>query len=145
MKRKHVDDDEILGRGVFSSTYSNGKKKLSFFTRELASCLGTMSVDRLTHADKSTLCRVHDDDAAKRGQGRQFYGWYTFETSVARDIGLDAVPSPSTDSRNIWHANLIVPEGDDSLPVFANKLSAASEWRFRPLGPQVVMDIEGTG
>ena len=142
MKSDQVEDDEKLGRGVFSSDNASGKGKRSFFVDELTGCGGELSVDRLTYADITVLSKIHDDGATKRGANRQFYGWYAFTAALVRSIGLDAIPSDSTNPENRWHASLLVPQEGEALVNCVNKISAEAEWEPRALSSQIVEYIE---
>ena len=105
-----------------------------------------MSVDRLDYADIDVLCEVHDAEALARGSDRSFYGWLTFATELVRHIGLDVEPTPSTDPRNLWHAELAVPDfdtdTDDSVTEYAHALLSESQWQPKPLSRRVREDIE---
>ena len=105
-----------------------------------------MSIDRLDYANIEVLCEVHDDEALARGSDRKFYGWLTFATGFVRQIGLDVEPSPSTDPRNLWHAEITVPDFDpdefDSVTEYANALMSEYQWQPKPLSRRVREDIE---
>ena len=142
-----VADHEKLGRGVFESGVAGRvPPRVNFFEQELAYNQGQMSVDRMTYADINVLCEVHDDDAIRRGPNRKFYGWYTFSVDLVREIGLNVDPSQSSDPRNIWHAEVGLPDADsdlgDAITTYANAISSEAEWEPRPLNPEAQRDIE---
>ena len=147
MNSNLVEDGETLGHGVFDSSNADRKSPRSRFFKDAIRHGGrTVSVDRLDYADKDILCAVHDDEALARGDDRQFYGWYTVGSDLIRSIGLDVVPSPSTDPRNIWHADLSIPdfavEDDDQITEYAESLKSEAKWLRRPLNPRARRDIE---
>jgi hypothetical protein len=137
-----VENHETLGRGVFDSKLvGRAPPPARFFEHDLTYYQGQMSVDRMTYANKNTLCEAHDDEARHRGANRQFYGWYTFPATKVRAIGLSVMPTPSDDSRNIWHAEVTVPNLDD-IAKYANAIRLEAEWEPRPLGPKAQKDVE---
>ena len=145
-----VDDGETLGHGVFDRNKAHkDHPPVSLFSRALQYGIGKMSTDRLDHADIDVLCVVHDEEALGRGSDRQFFGWYTFEASLVRSKGLDAMPTPSTDPRNEWHADVVMlaysTEKQDQIIAFAAALNAEAKWRPKPLNRQAREDIEQTG
>ena len=150
MNPDSVEDKEILGHGIFHSKHAHRiPPRPSLFEDALNYGHGNMSVDRLDYADKDVLCKVHDDEAHRRGPDRSFYGWLTFDTSLLRHIGLEVCPTPSTDARNLWHADLVLPgfstDDQDEITQVAEKLRAMARWEDRPLNPRVRADIEDAG
>ena len=145
-----VANDETLGRGVFDGNVAGRTPpRANFFENELSYNQGHMSVDRMTYADSTVLCQVHDDDALRRGPNRTFYGWYTFPVALVRAIGLDVEPTQSTDPRNEWHAEVSVPDSDsdmnDAITAYANAISSEAAWEPKPLNPGAQRDIEQAG
>ena len=140
MNSVRVEDDETLGRGVFDS--DNAERippRARFFEDAFIYGNGRMSVDRMDYADPNILRAVHDDEAQSRGPNRSFYGWYTFETELVRDIGLEVEPTPSTDTRNEWHADLMMldfaEDAEDIITEYAEGLKSEAKWEPRPLDP----------
>lgn len=147
MNLQKVEDGERLGHCVFESSNANrAKPRTRFFEDSIKHASGRMSVDRLTYADLDVLCAVHDDEALARGKNRTFYGWYWFTSDAVRAARLDVEPSPSTDVRNIWHADVLFADFDPSRSALilrqANALHSACKWEPRPWNPQLRTDIE---
>ena len=141
-----VENEETLGHCVFNSKNACRPPRAGFFEDPLIHGDGLMSVDRLDYADKDILCEVHDEEALKRGSDRSFYGWLTFEAVLLRRIGLEVYPTPSTDPRNLWHADLKIPnfseDAKDEISQFAEELRAMAKWEEKPLNRQAREDIE---
>ena len=147
MNPKIVEEGETLGHGAFSSGNARRKRpRASFYESAIAHGMGAFSVDRLDFADIEVLCDVHDDDAKSRGENRSFYGWYYFTSDLVRSSGMGVSPTPSEDSRNIWHADVTIPKFSNAPADFitkcANALTAESRWQARPLNRMAREDIE---
>ena len=155
MNSDRVEDDEQVGHGVFQSNDAGRSPPRSRFWKDQLSYYGErLSVDRLTYAPRLVICEIHDEDAASRGSDRNFYGWYLFEVTNLRKVGVEAEPSDSTNPRNKWHADLVVPGvvrgDDDSVVAGAERLKAAtSSWEPRELNAEALRDVneasEGLG
>ena len=104
-----------------------------------------MSVDRMTYGDRGILLQVHTGEAANRGDNRSFYGWYVFPADLVRATGLEVIPSEATDKRNIWHADVIIPDSETPIVVYANAISSEAEWEPKPLNDKAKEDIEQVG
>ena len=150
MNPERVEDGEKLGHGVFASNDARPDKlRARFFEDAINYAIknldGRMSVDRLTYADMDILRAVHDDDALRRGQNRSFYGWHWFTSDAVRAMRLDVEPSPSTDHRNIWHADVLFAGRAALILRYANALYSACKpdnWEPRPLNAQLRNDVE---
>ena len=147
MNPNEVEGNETLGHGVFDHDKA-GKTypPVSIFVRAMKYGVGVMSTDRMDYADFEILCVVHDAEALRRVPRRQFHGWYTFEVSLVRDKGLVAIPTASTDPRNEWHADVVVPnysaDKHDQIVAFATAVNAEAKWYPKPLNSQARDDIE---
>ena len=147
MNLERVEDGERLGHCVFQSGDANRKKpRARFFEDAIKHAAGRMSVDRLMYADWDVLCEVHDDEARSRGPNRSFYGWHWFASDAVRTARLDVEPSPSTDARNLWHADVLFSNFDPGRSAlilrYANALRSACNWEPRPWNPQLRDDVE---
>ena len=142
-----VEDHERVGHGVFrSGDAGRSPPRTRFWEDQLFYHGDRLSVDRLTYAPRTVICEIHDEDAASRGNDRSFYGWYLFEVTNLRQVGVQVTPTPSTNPRNEWHADLVIPrvvKGDkDSAVAGAEKLKAAtSVWEPRELNPEAARDV----
>jgi hypothetical protein len=146
MNPARVEDGEKLGHGVFDGRNAGRVKPRSrFFEDAITHGLGCISVDRLDHADWDVLCEVHDEAARARGEDRSFYGWFSFTSDLVRSIGLTVDPTQSEDPRNLWHADVLVPNYDsrrtDRITEYADALKSESNWTARPLSPTARKDI----
>lgn len=148
MNLVRVEDDELVGHGVFRGKDAGKMPSTTRFWEEQVAYFDSLvSVDRLTYADRHVLCEVHDEEAAARGPGRRFHGWYRFEVRGLREDRLDVVPSDSTSAKNIWHADLKIPGVDlgdpDSIVQGAAKLRArVTDWEPRVLNSEAQRDVD---
>ena len=148
MNPVRVEDHERVGHGVFNSKDA-GKlpPRVRFWEDQLAYFGSEVSVDRLTYGNPAVLCEVHDDEATVRGPSRSFYGWYVLEVRGLRGDGFDVKPNPSTDARNIWHADLLILGVDwnnqDSVVQAAAKVKArVTDWEPRVLNAEAQQDVD---
>ena len=147
MNSQRVEDHEQVGHGIFRSKDAGKSQPRSRFWKDQLSYHGDrLSVDRLTYAPRAVICEIHDEDAASKGDDRAFYGWYLFEVTNLRQVGVEVEPSDSTDPRNEWHADLVIPGvvrgDDDSVVAGAERLKAAkSRWEPRELNQEAIRDV----
>jgi hypothetical protein len=147
MNPDRVEEQEKLGHGVFDSGNAGRERpRARLFEDAITHGSGAFSVDRLDFADLDVLGDIHDDAAKSRGENRSFYGWYSFTSDLVRSNGMDVLPSPSADPRNLWHADVRIPDYDasytDLITQYANALKSESKWKARHLNRTARNDIE---
>lgn len=102
---------------------------------------GSMSVDRLDHADRQSLSDLHDKEAATRKSVKEFYGWYYFKARQARDVEWIVDPDPTPE--NPWHAEISNAQGDKSaLYEACQEVAAEATWASKPLSPQIQEQLD---
>ena len=131
-----IDDDEQLGRGMFSSRSArrcrNNRVPKNVFMEQVG--VAEISVDRLSLAPLAEAERISVEIAAGRGQGRKFYGWAAIGVRRARasERKVEASPIPA----NPFHADIILPdramEDEEEQIRHAQELADNSSWRKAP-------------
>ena len=129
-----VQDDEILGRGVFSrkdkKLVANNRVPHKLFLAK--SPPEKISTSRLDREPDGKMAELADLDGKDRGQ--TFYGWAEMSAEAARRMGRKAEASPTP--RNHWHADIVLPDAaKEDLQLrkkHAFDLAARSVWRPRP-------------
>lgn len=144
---KTIQDDEMLGRSVFSSSAEKRARRGIiirdiFLVRRDDNCI---SVDRMDHASDEEMALLAD----ARGEGRnsEFYGWATLNAAdAAGAVSLnDAIYRRAIEAsplrENPYHANIVMALPDANLErrdiqkQHALALAANAEWRPRPHAP----------
>ena len=134
--RKTINDEDFLGRGIFSS--GQAKRAIRgnidfniFFYKDSKS----LSVDRFGFCSTEKLTQIQDKNAELRskmeGTKRSFYGWAEIETKSVRKNGGTVHATPTTD--NPYHADINLPKNiqrDEQINC-AKKLASYSEWKPR--------------
>lgn len=128
-----IDQDENLGRGIFSSNQAKRARRAipkNVFLEKTGEI--ELSVDRLSIAPLQKAVENADTVAKKRN--RNFYGWAVLTTSDARKNGRKVVASPL--DHNQYHSNILLPqtaaEDKEIQIVHAQQLADASDWKARP-------------
>ena len=104
---KNIDDDDLLGRAVFSSRSAKratkGKIDFRIFFHEKSDYL---SVDRFGFCSEKELTNIQDKNAELRK--RSFYGWAKIKTIIARRNKRIIQATPT--EYNPYHADINLPE-----------------------------------
>ena len=131
-----INDDEQLGRGVFSSRSARRCRNKGVPKNVFMEKVGVakISVDRLSVAPLAELEKISVEIAARRGQRRKFYGWAAIGARSARasERKVEASPIPT----NPFHADIILPcrviEDEEEQIRHAQELADNSCWYNAP-------------
>ena len=112
-----INDDDLLGRAVFSSRQARKAKRGvvedSIFLKKPGSV--SLSVDRFGFYSEKELTSIQDKNAELRSQKelrRSFYGWVNIKAEKACRNNRKVQATPKEGS-NPYHADIILPEGID--------------------------------
>ncbi len=133
-----VEDDEELGRSVFSGrqsrTAANSGVPFHVFLERAGE--REISVDRLTLAPLAEVTANAIGVAAQRNPPRNFYGWAVVGSGQVRQAGYEVRDSPLPDNR--YHADIVLPdnafENADVQRQCAIELAGMSRWHPVPSG-----------
>ena len=133
---KNINDDDLLGRAVFSSgparRASRGNVDFRIFFHEKDNSL---SVDRFGFCQIKELTNIQDRNAGLRSLAtsirRSFYGWASVKARIARRNSRAIQAAPTKD--NLYHADINLPESikRDEKITHAKELASNSEWISR--------------
>ena len=137
-----VEDDEELGRSVFSGrqsrTATNSGVPFHVFLERAGE--REISVDRLTLTPLAEIAANAIRVAAQRNPPRNFYGWAVVRAEQVRAAGYEVHDSPLPDNR--YHTDIILPdnavENADIQRQCAIALAGMSRWRPGPSGEEIV-------
>ena len=98
-------DNELLGRGVFSSKQARKRSPpFNVFLEQIGK--SEISVNRMVDSDERMFALGHQL-ANIRGGNRTFYGWAVLSVKDARQNERIAHASPQSD--NPYHADICLP------------------------------------
>ena len=135
--RKNINDDDHLGRAVFSSKQEKrarlGHIMHTIFLEKEGNNL--LSVDRFGFCSEAELTDIQDKNAELRSQTeskqRSFYGWAKITAIMARKKGRTVQSTPL--KNNFYHADINLPEGidRDGQKEHAKELASNAKWAPR--------------
>ena len=137
MPPEHIENNDLLGRGVFSEGRAkrakNGNLTFDMFKEKHPS--NPISVDRFGFCSDKDLTNIQDTAAKLRkgdkGKIQFFYGWFQIKAENIRRNGRE-VKSEKTEN-NPYHAEISLPKNikNDEWKKHAKELASYSKWRPR--------------
>ena len=126
---KSIDDNDFLGRAIFSSNQAKEPIKRTVFMEKRSEA--TISVDRFDFCLQKELVDIQDENAKKRSTKnarRSFYGWARLKVIDARKEQRKVESNPVP--KNPYHAeiNLPKPHTKDHQIEHAHELAYYSKW-----------------
>ena len=133
---RKIGPDETLGHQINSATRARQCRNCSLSNRSLhwramfeTRCRSDISVDRL-HPDWYV-----DVTQVARQLQQTFYGWAVVTPNTAQELGRDLEPARTT--ANPYHANILLPDRDESTRrEHATSLASRAWWQ--PVDEQLV-------
>lgn len=135
--RKSINDDDLLGRAIFSSRQKkqalSGHIRHDIFLEKQEN--HSLSVDRFGFCSEAELTDIQDKNAELRSKTeskqRSFYGWARIAAIIARFNGRTVRSTPL--ENNPYHADINLPEGidKDDQKEHAKELASNAEWAPR--------------
>ncbi len=137
MPTEYIENDELLGRGVFSERRAKlaEKGKLTFDRFKEKHPSIPISVDRFGFCSDKDLTNIQDKAAKLRkgnnGKTQFFYGWFQMKAENIRKKGREVKPDKTED--NPYHAEISLPENikNNEWIKHAKELASYSKWRSR--------------
>ena len=125
-----INDDDLLGRAVFSSKpakkAAKGTVRDSVFLEKPG--IVSLSVDRFGFCSEKELTSIQDKNAELRSQKepkkRSFYGWVKIKAKMAGRSERKVQATPQEE--NPYHADIILPKGIDRDQQIAHARELAS-------------------
>lgn len=135
--RESVNDDDFLGRAVFSGRAEKRARSGCIMHTVFLGQKGNnlLSVDRLGFCSEAKLTDIQDKNAELRSKPeskkRSFYGWAKITVATARKNRRTVKPAPL--KSNPYHADINLPENidRDDQKAHAKELASNAEWTPR--------------